>query len=413
MPPKKYAWSNGAELLDHTRKKLDILRSYFHDYLRVKCTPINRSFKIALVDGLAGGGIYNGGFSGSPLVFLEELKRFFDETTIMRKSEGLPELSIECLFIVNDNSDDAWGTLGPLLSAWEQENQGIPRFQVRIIRMHERFEVAYPKVKETIVKAKLSNVLFNLDPCGYTQVDLHTIRDIMQSFKSPEVFFTFMIGSMLTYANWNNPERTHRLISSFGVQQDEFFGDEALRTKQEWLGAVEKIVHGEVLNISNFVSPFAINRAGNQGYNYWLLHFAKNHRAREVYNDVLHTNAGGQAHFGKSGLKMLDYLSDDRGTELIDWGGDIRAKNVEALHNELPEVIMEFGDTVSVQTLKASVYNETTAHSDDFKTVLAENRDIEVLTDKGNPRRAISTIRDTDIVRVKTQMHMFPIPQKR
>lgn len=408
MPRNKYDWPAGVPLKDHTQKKLQILRSYFHNYLRVKCTPLNRKFRIAIVDGLAGGGVYECGASGSPLIFLEELAQFFDETLLWRRDQGLPELEIECLFIVNDSSPEAWQSLDPLLQAWEQENLGRERLSVSVVRLREQFEPAYPGIKNLIHNNKISNVLFNLDPCGYTQVGLRTIQDIMLSFKNPEVFYTFMIGALFNYASWKSPEKTARLIQDFGVAQDEFFGDDALRTKGEWLGAVERIVHSEVLTVANFVSPFAINRAQGQGYNYWLMHFSKSHRAREVYNDVLHLNAGGQAHFGKSGLKMLDYRSNDDGIGTLDWSGDIREKNVAALHNDLPEVVFEFGDAIPIELLKASVYNETTAHSDDFKKVLIENQDIEVLTQTGSKRRSATAIKDTDVVRVTAQRHLFP-----
>lgn len=203
-------------------------------------------------------------------------------------------------------------------------------------------------------------------------------------------------------------EQLFRLQFERGFAQDEFFGDDAMRTKGEWLGAVERIVHSEVLTVANFVSPFAINRAQGQGYDYWLVHFSKSHRAREVYNDVLHLNAGGQAHFGKSGLKMLDYRSNDDGIGTLDWSGDIREKNVAALHNDLPEVVFEFGDAIPIELLKASVYNETAAHSDEFKKGLIENQDIEVLTQTGSKRRSATAIKDTDVVRVTAQRHLFP-----
>ncbi|UES42138.1 three-Cys-motif partner protein TcmP (plasmid) [Roseibium aggregatum] len=412
LAKKEYDWPSGVVLEDHTRKKLDILRSYFHNYLRVKCTPLNRSFRIAIVDGMAGGGVYEGGASGSPLVFLEELAKFLNETTIWRRDQGLPDLEIECLFVVNDNSRDAWQTLGPHLSAWQEEHAGNDKLKVTIVRLEKRFEEVYGEIKQRILENKHSNVLFNLDPCGYTQVGLQTIQDIVVSFKNPEVFFTFMIGALLNYSSWNNPQKTHKLIADFGVKQDEFFGDEALRTKGEWLGTVERVLHGEVLNIANYVSPFAINRANNAGYNYWLMHFSKSHRAREVYNDVLHLNAGGQAHFGKSGLKMLDYRSDDSGLGTLDWGIDMRPKNVAALHNDLPQFIAEFGDTITVGMLKASIYNDTTIHSDDLKKVLIENQDIEVFTQAGHPRR--SSIKDEDLIRVTVQKNLFPaLPKKR
>ena len=42
-------------------------------------------------------------------------------------------------------------------------------------------------------------MLFNLDPCGYTDFNLTTLQDIMKSFKKVEIFYTCMIGALLQY----------------------------------------------------------------------------------------------------------------------------------------------------------------------------------------------------------------------
>lgn len=290
MPPKKYPWANGAPLKDHTAKKLNILRSYFHNYLRVRCTPINRRFKISIVDGFAGGGIYKCGTSGSPLVFLEELAAFADETAVWRKANNAPELErIDCLFIVNETDPEAIEILNPLLDQWELQNKVSGRnLNVTILRKQGPFIQLYPEVRSLLLEYRFSNVLFNIDPCGYTQVNLPIIQDILGSFKSAEVFFTFMIGSLFNYSSWMNPEKTNNLMRDFCGTQEQFFQDESFRKKAEWLGVVEKIVYTEFTRTAKFASPFAINQSGNTGYNYWLMHFANSHRAREVYNDILY-----------------------------------------------------------------------------------------------------------------------------
>ena len=73
---KPYQWANGATLEEHSRRKLTILREYVFDYLSVRCRlPQQERFRLAIVDGFAGGGRYEDGTPGSPLIFIEELKR--------------------------------------------------------------------------------------------------------------------------------------------------------------------------------------------------------------------------------------------------------------------------------------------------------------------------------------------------
>lgn len=414
MPRKIYNWADGVPLKDHTAKKLNVLRSYFHNYLRVRCTPKNRKFKIAIVDGFAGGGIYDCGTSGSPLVFLEELAAFADEVAIWRKVNNAPVLeSIDCLFVVNETDLEAIAVLNPLLVQWKAHNTASGRkLSVTIIQKQGPFIDIYPEVRSILLKLSFPNVLFNIDPCGYTQVNLPIIQDILVSFKSPEVFFTFMIGSLFNYSSWRDLKKTNDLMLNFCGTQEQFFQDESFRKKAEWLGAVEKIVYNEFTNTAKFASPFAINQSGSSGYNYWLLHFANSHRAREVYNDILYKNSGVQAHRGKSGLRMLGYTSLDTGVQTFDWGPDLRTENINSLLNELPKAISEFGDAVAIKTLKESIYNETTSHSDDIKSVLIDHTDIEVLTKTGGKRRSPGAISDDDIVRLNDQRQLFPILKK-
>jgi len=51
---KRYLWKDGAELEEHTRHKLKILREYFARYLKVRCArPQQTKFRLAVVEGFA------------------------------------------------------------------------------------------------------------------------------------------------------------------------------------------------------------------------------------------------------------------------------------------------------------------------------------------------------------------------
>jgi three-Cys-motif partner protein len=85
MVEKSYAWLDGAVLEEHTKRKHKILREYIARYLRVRCAfPQQSRFRLAIVDGFAGGGRYAGGASGSPLIFIEELRVATDDLLTTR-----------------------------------------------------------------------------------------------------------------------------------------------------------------------------------------------------------------------------------------------------------------------------------------------------------------------------------------
>ena len=108
MVKKRYAWEDGATLEEHSKRKHKIVREYFARYLAIRCQlPMQSKFRIAIVDGFAGGGRYKDGSPGSPIIFIEELRRAAEELNIKRKSEGMAPLDIECFLVLNDYEAEA------------------------------------------------------------------------------------------------------------------------------------------------------------------------------------------------------------------------------------------------------------------------------------------------------------------
>lgn len=99
MVEKRYEWADGAKLEEHSRRKHKILREYIFDYLTVRCKlPQQERFRLAIVDGFAGGGRYQCGTSGSPLIFIEELKRATEAVNTTRAAQGLNAIEVEPTF---------------------------------------------------------------------------------------------------------------------------------------------------------------------------------------------------------------------------------------------------------------------------------------------------------------------------
>lgn len=80
-----------------------------------------------------------------------------------------------------------------------------------------------------------------------------------------------------------------------------------------------------------------------------------------------------------------------------------------ALHDDIPRLVLDQGDTMPVMEFYASVYSETPAHSDDIHEMMIANPDLEVLTPAGNPRRTPNQIDVVDTLRVKSQKSFFPL----
>lgn len=407
MVEKRHSWKSGATLEEHSRRKHKIVREYFARYLVIRCQlPMQSKFRLAIVDGFAGGGRYNCGSPGSPLILVEELHRAAEALNIKRQSEGMALLDIECLLILNDFEPDAIdvlkGNLGPLLT---EIDQNVPKLHLQVIYRNKAFEEVYPEIKELLKRGDYKNVLFNLDQYGHSRVQLETIVDIIASFASAEIFYTFGIASLLAFLQKSNPERLARALGPLGIRSADLDQLEGVMSNQAWLGAAERLVFDSFKRCANFHSPFSINN--QQGWRYWLIHFASSYRARQEYNDILHQNKTAQAHFGRSGLDMLAYDPSDENSMLYLFDEDGRAAAKRQLYDDIPRLISSYGDVINVGDFYGGIYNATPAHTDDIHFAIIENPDLEVITGEGGERRKANTIRATDVLRLKKQLS-FP-----
>ena len=410
MTDKPYAWAQGAELADHSHRKHKIVREYFAEYLTVQSKlPHQTKFRLAVIDGFAGGGRYACGSAGSPLIFIEGLERAVDALNISRASNGMASLDIEALLIFNDFDRDAIELLKTNVAPLEANiKESSPRLHLRIEYMNGAFEAVYPKMKAILQQGQYPNVLFNLDQCGDTHVKVSTLTDILQSFRRAEIFYTFFIDSLVAFLNKSNPSALQARLSPLGIGPEKIAPlQKEMLSRREWLGTAECIVFDEFKACAPFVSPFSINNP--QGWRYWLIHFANSYRARQVYNNVLHTNSSIQAHFGRSGLDMLAYDPRHEAADLFLFDDKGRQQSKTELLDDIPRLVSMHGDAISILDFYGAVYNVTPAHSDDVHAAIIENPDMEVITPAGGERRRPNTIAVGDTVRLKRQKSFFPM----
>ena len=413
MVEKPYEWTTGAKLEEHSKRKHKVIREYLARYLAVRCQlPQQAKFRFAIVDGFAGAGRYQSGTPGSPLIFIEVLREAAEAFNLRRQADGMSPLDIECLLILNDYDDDAIELLKNNVSPLVAEaKENAPRLHLHVEYYSEVFEVAYPLMKKLLQQGRYQNVIFNLDQCGHSRVELSTIVDIIASFASSEVFYTFGIAPLLAFLRASDPAGLAKQLGPLGIGPNDLSQLDGLMNKGAWLGAAERIVFSSFQRCASYVSPFSINNP--DGWRYWLIHFSNSVRARQEYNNVLHQNSSAQAHFGRSGLNMLSYDPADEENLLYLFDLSGRAKAKEQLYDDIPRLVTEFGDAVGVGDFYGSIYNATPAHMDDIHSAIIDNPDIEVITDQGGERRVPNAIRPEDTLRLRRQRSFFPLFPKR
>lgn len=406
MVQKPYSWSNGATLEEHSKRKHKILREYFFKYLSVRCKlPQQSKFRLAVVDGFAGGGRYGCGAPGSPLIFIEELRHATEEFNLRRKAEGMAKLDIECSLILADADPAAIrflkSNVEPLLAAIKAQ---VPELHLRVEFHIRAFNEIYPQMKTSLTTQGYRNVIFNLDQCGHTHVPGDILSDIMGSFFSAEIFHTFLISSLLAFLQKRNPGQ----LRKYGLAESDTLSETHLNSNA-WLGAAERLVFESFRKHAAFVSPFSINNP--DGWRYWLLHFSNSYRARQEFNNVLHNNSSMQAHFGRSGLHMLHYDPSHEGNTLYLFDPPGRVEARDQLLADIPRLLTDFGDAVGMADFYRCIYNMTPAHMDDIHHAMIDNPDVEVLTTVGGERRKAGTIESGDMLRLKRQTSFFPLLQ--
>jgi three-Cys-motif partner protein len=409
MVEKRYEWTEGATLEDHSRRKHKILREYFFQYLNVRCQlPQQAKFRLAVVDGFAGGGRYKCGTAGSPLIFMEELRNAETSINLHRASQGFNPIEIECLLVLNDDSPEAIESLKTHLSPLMAEAKAsADKLHIHVEYLSQPFEKAYPTVKKYLQQGRYRNVVFNLDQCGHSHVERRTLLDMMRSYRSAEIFYTFAIQALIAFLRKAEPRFLAIQLGFMGLAISDLERLEAGMNRNAWLGVAERLVFEAFKDCAPFVSPFSINNP--TGWRYWLIHFSNFYRARQVYNNILHENSSAQAHFGRSGLNMLSYDPAHESGSLYLFDEQGRGTAKDQLREDIPRLIAESGDALGVGEFYESIYNSTPAHAADIAAAMIENPDLTVVTANGGTRRSPGSIVVGDIIKVKTQRSFFPM----
>ena len=392
-----YDWSNGAEIEPHSRIKLDILGEYLREYVNVRCgLPQQEAFRLSVIDGFCGGGVYSCGTLGSPLAIIQSLSEISREVNIRRQTEGFKPIHFQFHLYFNDKDPGAINALKIAVKGKLQEiaDSGatpkfFPKFSVGDFRNN------LPIIEQQIITSKVRNSIFNLDQYGHSNISEETLRRVLSLTRSAEVFLTFSIQSFLAF------------VSPAKLQKSQIFEGRISeislhKTKKEWLADVERLVFDEFHAIAPFVSPFSINNTG--GWEYWLIHFAQAYRARQVYNDILHRKKNSQAHVGRSGLRMLGYSSVEE-TSLYLFDKESREIARSELLGDVPQFLTDSvkDQTLSVENFYERTYNQTPAHSDDVNSALINSSEIEVVTSHGGKRRKAQMIKKSDFIRLAPQ----------
>jgi three-Cys-motif partner protein len=307
------SWGEGLlpELEPHSEAKLKVLQDYVIDYIKILCSQSfgQDRFRITLVDGFSGGGIYKDGKLGSPFVLIKGVE--IAEASL--NSDGRNKLiSIDCDYHFIDDNKKAIECL-----RYQFETSGYKdRLNKTVFIHHGSFEQKYHAVVERLKKRHPrggARVIFFLDQCGYTKVDPQLVRSISNKLDhKAEFIINYAIEWLTDFSGNNDLFRKRFTTMNLG---SELSVEELIKIKEteafHWKYLVEAKIGPAFRKISGspFFSPFYIEPVdGHRGY--WLLHLAPHERARSAMMDVHWKHANSHRHFGHSGFNMLAFKAD-------------------------------------------------------------------------------------------------------
>ena len=172
----------------HSKAKLDVLRHYLRAYFdRLNVNPQREEFKLDLVDGFAGGGLFQDGdkiLSGTPLIMLEESKAARDR---LNKNRTKP-LSFDCKCYFVDVKEAHTDHLRKTLA-----ERGYEADDDRLVVLTGRFEEKVDDILKEIRRRqpRAGRAIFLLDQTGFSQVKLELVARIFRELSAAEVILTF------------------------------------------------------------------------------------------------------------------------------------------------------------------------------------------------------------------------------
>lgn len=419
MPRAHYNFRTGgpfAEIKPHSIAKHDVLRSYLSAYFQTLAPSHQQEeLKLTLVDGFAGGGIYEHSLTkqpilGSPFVFLEAAKEA--EALINMKRRKPLRMNIDYFFIEKDS--DAFTLLSETMTTEGYQ----PRIGADINLINGSFENHVNSLSDFISRKNPRNgrSIFFLDQYGYTDVPAVLVRSILSRFPSAEVILTFAVDSFINYAT--DSPLTKNSLDKAGIPEalkgrtiEDIKGNE-----RDFRLYIQSCLYEALVNAcgARYYTTFFIRTEGHGDY--WLVHLSQHPRARDVMTQVHWEHNNHFIHYGGPGLDMFHALgydpkSDSSLSNQFELGFRFDNPAKEQSHNtlmeQIPHHVFANDEGLTFGELFATTCNDSPADSQRYKEAIAslvETKEIEVVSPGGSQRRKATTIRDTDRLIPSKQM---------
>ncbi|MGI9228836.1 MAG: three-Cys-motif partner protein TcmP [Gammaproteobacteria bacterium] len=407
-PSDRHQWGEGVVpvLSDHSVAKHEILSEYIQRYLDIVCqNHKRREFNITLVDGFAGGGIYQDGKHGSPLVMMEAVSR---ATIDVNKGRKTPINIDPHYFFIEENADNYASLKETLFN-----NQHSKNIFSRKGDFNSHVDEIISHVKTRNPRGGGGAILF-LDQEGYSSVHMGTLNKIRRSLPQAEIILTFAISWLIDFIS--SSDELIEWAEKIGL-------DSSLNVDETWRmigGAKDKrnVIESQFSRAIQeaagfpFLRPFFIEPEDNHR-GYLLLHLAWHYRAHNAMTETIWDKKHYMRHYGGVGTHIFEvfYKGGRRNVPLLFgklFAEEAWAGHIEGLVEDLPKKIWQFNDT-TVGDLIQRTCNETAAPPEMYFETLAklrDNNEVAIFGGSGGKKRS-STVSLSDRIEPQRQKSIF------
>lgn len=416
----QYTWKNGPESIQqHSIAKHRILEAYLAAYFQTLVGGQPRDeFKLTLVDGFAGGGLYfhedtRQPVLGSPFIFLNAEREA--EFAINRGRTKPVRLDISHFFI--EARREAYLHLEHTLRSEGYGDRIGNSIQLR----RARFEHEAASIIEFIKKKSPRNgrSIFALDQFGYNAVPTSLIRRILHTLPGSEIILTFAVDSLLNYANEKILADGLKSIEIPDILKGRSI-KEIKDNARDWRLLIQSSLYAALVSQcgAKHYTPFFIRNSSGHG-DYWLIHLSQHHRARDVMTEVHWKNQNYFIHYGGAGLNMFNMLGYDprfdashHGQSELGFEFDPLARNasISALMHQIPNVIYAHDEGLSYGVLYATTCNDSPASGEIYQDALEQlitQNVVEVIGDSGTRKKSARQIKPADQIVAPSQRRLF------
>lgn len=389
------------ELGEHSKTKHAVYREYLKRYLRelTKSTAPSR-FRINVIDGFAGGGVYaadRGGapYFGSPVILLETLQEMQAELQARRREPFLLDYRVHLV-------EQDVGAHEVLRRTLTERGHGSLLGE-RVFLHNAGFAATLPALLADVDGR--GRTIFILDQFGYSDVPFDLLGQIFGRLTKPEVILTFAYDHLATWVQ--DYERLRACFGRLGIgnlDREEYEAAQRHSTR-EFL--VQHLLHRAFLQIARYFTPFFItSRKSNMAF--WLVHLSMHARAWDVMTGLHWEMHNHFAHFGGPGHDMLgfDPANPPAAAQAYMFDDDARSRTLWRMQADLPRLLRGYGDGVEFRQFFADVANGAPGHSGIYRDALiglAEYGEVEIQTATGGRKRAIASLGPTDRIMVPAQ----------